>query len=276
MAWADVPAPWSFEDVYTHLLRPQPSPLLLRGCPPPLRAFLVNQGWHALPVGTEALIPFHPVFQPRASLRALVRRGLRHGEVSEIGLVPQTVTQLYALSGRTRYGHLPHLRYMFRGDPSAAARAFVFVARNGTWLGALTLTAPAPGRWHTELILRDQSAPVGVMEALILETAARLREEGASGLSLGETPFHFPEPVRLTVQGQLLQQAGKRFRFAYPADGLFRFKQKFAPQWETVYLCASGRITLLTLAELFRASNCHRLLGAALRDRARHWLPGPT
>ncbi|NTU50690.1 MAG: DUF2156 domain-containing protein, partial [Desulfobulbaceae bacterium] len=80
-----------------------------------------------------------------------------------------------------------------------------------------------------------------------------LRDEGLSEWSLSEVPFYHLMQVpleRLSPKEQLMVSVAQLWKSAYNFDGLYRFKNKFAPEWRPVYLCAKPGISLLILTEL--------------------------
>ncbi|MEM7028866.1 MAG: phosphatidylglycerol lysyltransferase domain-containing protein [Chloroflexota bacterium] len=131
-------------------------------------------------------------------------------------------------------------------------------------LGAITLSAINPEYVHTEMILRHHKATSGVMEALITTIAQQLSEEGVRQFSLGNVtplPLAGYEAVfgshhhenELWLQSQVAFRLGRAFNFAYNASGLWHFKNKFSPRWEPLYLCASSRLSWLTIIGLVQA-----------------------
>jgi hypothetical protein len=211
----------------------------------------------------EAVLDLHQNLLAKPSLRELVRRGLRWGQVQPMAVLadtppPPAFAQLWAHS---RQGHLPSLRGMYRTDWGDAQRAFVFLNPAGDWLACVTLTPCAPLGWHTELLLRRTDAPIGVLEATLAAAHQALQAEGARFLSLGEVPF-------VGTGGGFWAQAarwvGNRLRFAYNAQGLYAFKHKFRPHWQPLYLCSTQSIGLLALTDMyFRAGVACLTLAAA-------------
>ncbi len=121
-----------------------------------------------------------------------------------------------------------------------STRCFIFETVEQKWLGAITLSTPAANYVHTELLLRHREAPVGVMEAIVTTKTHQLALEGVKHLSLGTvTPLPAVEsetifaahrhPNELWTRSQLVLQLGRALKFAYNAEGLWRFKDKFSP-----------------------------------------------
>jgi phosphatidylglycerol lysyltransferase len=71
----------------------------------------------------------------------------------------------------------------------------------------------------------------GVVEACIAEAAVAFRAAGASTLSLGLAPLAGLDNVAGTWEGRLLANAGRLVGRWYDVRGLYRFKNKFDPDW---------------------------------------------
>jgi lysylphosphatidylglycerol synthetase-like protein (DUF2156 family) len=125
---------------------------------------------------------------------------------------------------------------------------------------------------HTEMILRAEDAPTGVMDALFVEIMDVLRREGIMELSLGEVPFidcgNTACPSGQYMKEKFLFGMGYLFRYAYNFRSLFQFKNKFRPKWEAVYICAP-KVSLTALADIFVETGFYALSGAALISSVR-------
>lgn len=117
----------------------------------------------------------------------------------------------------------------------------------------MTLSARCIRAVHTELMLRHKQAPGDIMESLVAGIFEILKLEGIRECSLGEVPF------KTLMQGErealdeielLMVSLAAQSRHAYDFEGLYRFKNKFVPQWRPVLLCSSIEPTPLLLAEL--------------------------
>lgn len=99
-----------------------------------------------------------------------------------------------------------------------------------------------------DLMRRAQDCPPGVMELLIVESVAHFASLGRARASLGGVPLaHDPKTSAdvdkaraRRVLGWLYEHGGE----VYDARGLFRFKDKFAPRWEPMFLAYPGRADL--------------------------------
>jgi hypothetical protein len=289
LAWADVPPSLALADLLRQTRDSHPR-LLVRGVPANLLPVFEDEGFSAVAQGQVADLHLADAQQhwQRPSLRALARRGLRWGQVHEFPLRPHTLATaqhlLDSLAQRSPwfarqratwlgFGMLPPtaLRHLFRREVQPEMRLFMFddeeVEVDGSIqyvneklpLAAVLLSpslAVSGGlRWHTELLVRQVGQPVGVMEALLSQVADTLRAEGASVLSLGEVPFRLPPGTPQTVQSLAVCRAGLAFGgLGYRADSLGRFKAKFRPYTQAVYLCARPRLPYRALLEMARRS----------------------
>ncbi|NNJ13178.1 DUF2156 domain-containing protein [Chloroflexales bacterium ZM16-3] len=257
VAYADLPACYSFEQLYDDWLQDMPG-AMIRGCGPALASFLSQRGWATARAGVEALVDLDGDGMRRRAVTKMVKQARRHGAAREIIWSEGGATQLRAFAARARYGGRPQLHDLFRTEFVPGTRLFIFDHEDGVWQGAILISSPSPTAAVTELMLRAPDAPGGVMESLFAFAGAQLREEGVRRLSLNEAPFHHIDGD-LRPGERLISAVGQSMRYVYNAEGLLRFKAKFAPQWRPVYLCARPRLSLLVLAELFVASGCLRL-----------------
>jgi lysylphosphatidylglycerol synthetase-like protein (DUF2156 family) len=176
---AEVPHDASFQEIYEELHMDRGGECLIRGCGPEIALFLKKKGFDTVRTGAEGVIALTAVKGFRPSVRELVRRGLRQGSITEVEINDANRKKLSELSARTAYGKKPRFNYLFLSEFERTTRCFVFVAgRQDKWLGALTMSATSGSGVHTELILRDRTAPPGVMEALFVGVMEILEGEG--------------------------------------------------------------------------------------------------
>ncbi|WP_298819439.1 DUF2156 domain-containing protein [Chloroflexus sp.] len=240
--------------------------LLLRGCAAGVAQRLARVGWETIRVGIEGIIDLTGDGLCRRSVRKMARAAARFGKVSEIPWSPTAVTRLRRLASEARYGQRPQLRYLFRTTFEPETRLFVYADPTDCWQGALLLTRPSATTAVTELMLRRPQAPAGVMEALFATAGAQLQAEGCQTLSLNEVPFHHLDQDLRPLE-RLITLVGRRMVTVYNAEGLYRFKAKFAPSWRPVYLCAQSRLPLLALVDLFTVSGCLELAATGFQRR---------
>ena len=257
VAYADLPLRYSFEQFYSDWLEQMPG-ALIRGCGPTLASFLARQGWATARVGVEALIDLDGEGMQRRAVLKMVKQARRYGAAREVLWDEESVQQLQAFAARVRHRAVPQLRHLFRTEFMPGTRLFVFDREDGGWQGAILISAPHPTAAVTELMLRMPDAPGGVIESLFTFAGARLRSEGVRQFSMNEAPFHHMDHDLRPFE-HLISAAGRGLRRSYNAEGLLRFKAKFAPRWQPVYVCARPWLSPLVLADLFAASGCLRL-----------------
>ena len=85
-----------------------------------------------------------------------------------------------------------------------------------------------------DLMRRRPDAPNGAMDALFVGLIGRFRAAGLEKMTLGMVPFVGADTETLPGKAiRLLYQRGER---AFNSQGLFRFKNKWNPDWEPRYL----------------------------------------
>lgn len=260
---AEIPYQYSFEQVYREFLSQMSDGFVLQSCSLSIRDYLIQQGCQVTAMGAEAVLDLP--WRGKRSVRELARRGRRHGSVREIPLNPYHQHKLTQLIDEAPSRQGVRLQHTERAGFDASTRCFVLETLEARWLGAITLSTVAPDTVHTEMLLRRSDAPVGIMEALITAIAQQLDQEGVRHLSLGNvTPVPAAEsegifaahrhPKELWTPSQLAFKVGRAFNFAYNAEGLWRFKNKFTPRWQPSYLCGSPRLSVATVAGLIQAT----------------------
>ena len=204
----------------------------------------------------------------------LARRGGRWGRVMEVPPTEANRRLLAQLAQSSVHGAKPQLQYAFRTQLDETTRGFVFVTPDNEWLAAITLSLMKPNYWHTELLLRRKNAPVGIMEALVTEVIGRLSENGGEEemcWSLGMVPFlSVEDPLleqscknafSLPCRSELMLRVGRLLNFGFNYEGLFRFKDKFLPEWRPLYLCGKPNLPWRTLIDLSIKSRHLHLVG---------------
>jgi lysyl-tRNA synthetase class 2 len=91
---------------------------------------------------------------------------------------------------------------------------------------------------------RDPDTPNGLMEFLVVEAIALLRDRGVEELSLNFATFakwmHSPEKRSEKLLGKLVALGNPFFQI----ESLYRFNAKFFPRWEPRYLVYEGALGL--------------------------------
>jgi hypothetical protein len=270
---AEIPHHYSFDQLYREHLSRLPNGFVLQSCSLSLRDYLIEQGCQVTAMGAEAILDLP--WRGKRSVRELARRGRRHGTVHEIELSQTHQNKLAQLLRESPSRQGTQLRYTERSEFDASTRCFVFETAEKKWMGAITLSTIAPHYVHTELLLRHREAPVGIMEALITAIAQQLALEEVSHLSLGNvTPLPAAEsesifaahrhPKELWTQSQISFRLGRVLNFAYNAEGLWGFKNKFTPRWEPLYLCASPHLSWATVVGLVQTTGYVNLVWSRL------------
>lgn len=267
---AEIPAGMGFENVYTMLAEGFGADVIIRGCRSEIARFLEGKGFGAVRTGAEAVIDLGEFKDHQASLRALVRKGLRQGAVAEIPFSEMHERRVREFKSLSVHGAKPELRYLFNTTFHPRSRCFVLRTPEDLWLGAVTVSMASGSHAHMEMILRRNNAPLGIMEALFTSIMNILKGEGFELFSLGEVPFVSP-PGAGTISRtcgsrkmeRLLFGVGRLLRYAYDFEGLYGFKNKFSPSWEPIYVCAPG-ISWRALADLFLMSRFCALSGSEL------------
>ncbi|WP_169304705.1 phosphatidylglycerol lysyltransferase domain-containing protein [Chloroherpeton thalassium] len=274
ISFATLPHSYAFEKIYSEFLAKRHDGFLLRGCPSEVALFLAERGCEVAQTGAEAVLQLNEPHLEKPSLQKLLKQVRKHGNAIEIVLNEENRRKLYAFQMTCRHGNKPQLSDLFRTFPYEACRCFAFVSAQGKWLAAMTLSQQTTKKLHTELMLKHRESPVGVMEALIESVFFLLQAEGFLEWSLSEVPFYHVQqraPQKLSVTEQTVAAAGEIWKSAYNFDGLFRFKDKFAPVWQPIYLCAYPQLSLILLAEIaFRTGYADLILHDAMQKLPRN------
>ncbi len=264
---AGIPYDFSFEDVYAELVERFGDGILIRGCRTEIARFLTERGFGAVRTGVHAVIDLENRLTP---VMEIPKRAGRNGGVVEIPFTESAAERVSRFWSISSHGRKPRLRYLFHTAFVPQTRCFVYRTFEDRWFGAVTVSMSSEFRVHTEMILRDKEAPPGVMETIFLEIMDTLKGEGFKELSLGEVPFvscGFDADAAIAsgqyIKERFLYCAGHLFKYAYNFKSLFRFKNKFRPSWEPVYICAP-KISLTALADLFLESRFCALSGSEL------------
>lgn len=240
------------------------SRIVIRGADQKIANLFRSYGGFAIQSGMEAAIDLtnrskDAITWNRKSNRELKRRALRYGQVIRHNSV-NTFPSLLELRQRSVYRDRPALNRLFLTESDQWCRAYSFDMA-GEVVGLLTLSQRDYRCYHTEILMRALSAPIGTMEALVLSAIEDLINEEAEELSLGECPFVLSVKPRLQFH-----LAEKVMRRTYNSKGLYNFKAKFLPDWRAVYLCSNHRF-LLSVIDLFLATNVANLLFHNLMGR---------
>jgi lysylphosphatidylglycerol synthetase-like protein (DUF2156 family) len=192
-------------------------------------------------------------------LRKLRRDGAQF-EVAPPASVDSLVPSLRAISDEWLAMHKSREKSFSLGrfDPAYLRQAHLAVVRvDGVIVAFANLLTCARGETLTVDLMRyGKAAPRSVMEYLFIEAMLWGRAQGFKSFDLGMAPLaglenqrHAPLGTRI---GAFVYTHGGAF---YGFEGLRRFKEKFDPKWEPLYLAAPsqmfiplllGRVALLT------------------------------
>lgn len=208
---------------------------------PASAAVLRRQGMTVLPVGREAVLDPQR-FTTQGSARSGLRRKLRHAEQSGVtidqpGRLPMGDMDRIAAIWSRRHGGQERGYSMGRYTRAYVAGQRVFTARDASGrLIAFVSFHASDHEWVLDLIRSDDHLPDGTLYALVVAAIDAAKLAGVSRFSLAAVPdTHFGLPPRLAAFVK---------RPFGGADGLYQFKQAFAPKWEPRYIAAKGWFAL--------------------------------
>lgn len=241
---------------------------VIRGINNLLLPFFNQAHFDKIIFGKEAVLDFSVNHFDKKSLQELIKRGLRKGNIIEVTRDNQSIKKLAELSKNSTHGNEPQLKHLFLTEFTEGTRLFVFENKDKQWLGGILVSINSPNKFHTELMLRDKNAPVGVMEALIFKAFKSLQKSGKEEFSLGEVPFVVDIPITKSFyRDVILNKVAKFFRFAYNYKGLYDFKNKFNPRWDEVFICGYPKLKLSHIAGIIIKSNLLYLIIHKIKKR---------
>jgi phosphatidylglycerol lysyltransferase len=128
--------------------------------------------------------------------------------------------------------------------------------------------------WTLDLMRRRPDAINGIMEFLITSAAQQFQKEGAQEMSLGLSAMASSDGEDDPRESELFARARqllfKRFHFSYSFDGLFSFKNKFGPCWQSRYLVYDGHARLLSTIYAILEAHSRRFLLLRIRGLFPH------
>jgi len=215
-----------------------------------------DAGYEQLQVGDEAVIPLHGLeFRGKEwqSVRSAVNRASREGLrflMFEGGSVPPDIrSQLFEISAEWLASHgLPPMGFTLGttedvDDPNINVAVAVDGAGNvhayADWLPVY-----ARSGWVIDLMRRRESAMTGVMDFLIGTSLMEFKARGYQTASLSTAPLAGLEHSEASLVQWILRRIYERSHTYYDFGSLFRYKEKFRPHWEHVYLMHHGLTTL--------------------------------
>ncbi|UKF25136.1 bifunctional lysylphosphatidylglycerol flippase/synthetase MprF [Clavibacter seminis] len=250
-------------------------------------------GWSVTPVAEEAVIDlpgFSTSGKRRQDLRTATNRAARDGvdalRGTYRGLPDDLRAAVDALSGDWADAKaLPEMGFTLGGlreldDPEV--RMLLAVDAAGRVHGVTSwLPVFREGRLvgRTLDVMRRGADPMpGVMEFLIATAARAFQEEGLETLSLSGTPLAGVGATRPAgavdrVVARLLQATGRVLEPSYGFTSLLRFKAKFDPRYETLWLACPTAADLAPIGRALTAAyvptlRIRQLAGALRAARA--------
>ncbi|WP_417279682.1 bifunctional lysylphosphatidylglycerol flippase/synthetase MprF [Celeribacter sp.] len=219
----------------------------------------LEMGLALVKMGEEAVVPlrdFSLEGPARKKLRTAHNRALRDGLSFEVLTPPfadDFMPELKAISDawlKTKAGEEKGFS-VGAFDPAVLSRAPIAVVRFGGRIVAfanLWLTE-ARQKASIDLMRHIDDAPSGLMEFLFTELLLHFADQDYAEFSLGNAPLSGLEARRgaalSTRLGALVYRHGRQF---YNFEGLRAFKDKFAPDWQPIYVAVSPRANILAVA----------------------------
>lgn len=214
-------------------------------------------GYRLLQVGEEAVIPLEGLTfggKDWQSVRTAMNRARREGiafHMFDGGTVPPALRDQMAALGEAWLSEkgLPPMEFTLGrtsdvDDPNVTVAAAV--DRSGTLLAfADWLPVYARRGWVIDLMERAPDAPGDAMEFLIGMSLLTFQERGYRQASLAAAPLaDLDREADASLVPRALGAIYEHSETFYNFKSLFRFKEKFRPRWEPVYLAHPGVATL--------------------------------
>ncbi len=225
---------------------------------------LGQRGYQAISVGEDTVIPLEDLaFTGKSwqSVRSSLNRARKDGITmhvihlgsTSIGLQDQLQT---IAKGWSDDKSLPEMGFTLGTLTEAAdpeVRMHLAIDSEGTVHGMSSwMPVYRNGKitgWTIDIMQRrlHESAMAGVMEYLIAESALVFKQEGYECISLSAAPLSREGKANGPVE-RLLDTVAERMEPYYGFKSLYRFKQKFQPRHEPLYLCYKDGAQLPAIA----------------------------
>lgn len=158
-------------------------------------------------------------FNVRTQLRA----------ISEMWVGDKGLPEMRFTLGRLEEAEDPHVRVALAISPHGDVDGFL------SWLPVYGSGGAVRG-WTLDLMRRRDGGFGPVMEYLIGMSAAAFRDEGAEVMSLSGAPLAHDYPPEAATIAALSNRLADALEPVYGFQSLHRFKNKFNPRFETLYL----------------------------------------
>ncbi|WP_336992299.1 bifunctional lysylphosphatidylglycerol flippase/synthetase MprF [Leucobacter sp. VD1] len=216
------------------------------------------EGWRSVIVAEDTIVDLPGLaFTGKAwgAARTALNRAAREGvEFRMVRLADEpwnVLAQVRAISEQwTGDKGLPEMRFTLGTvDEALDPEVLVGIAVDGrgdlhgvtSWLPVYGPADPATGEprivgWTLDLMRRRDGGFGPVIEFLIAASAQHLSEQGYEFISLSGAPLVRPAEAEAGPVDQVLEQIGGLIEPLYGFKSLHRFKQKFNPRHESLYL----------------------------------------
>ena len=222
-------------------------------------------GWQHMSVGEETVIDLAG-FELAGKAWQKVRQPLNRGEREGITTLWSTWHDLPTRYSReitavseewVAHKKLPEMGFTLGGMEElkdSDVGIFLAINKDGgieattSWLP--TWTDGRVTGWTIDFMRRSDGSMPGIMEFIIASAALHMKEQGVQVLSLSGAPLATKPgevPAEPGVMDRLLGWLGEMLEPAYGFTSLFRFKSKFNPRYETIYMAYADPAQLATI-----------------------------
>jgi phosphatidylglycerol lysyltransferase len=222
-------------------------------------------GWQHMSVGEETLMhpqTFDMVGKPWQKVRQAYNKGVKAGITTLWTtwqeLPPALAAEISAISEQwVAEKELPEMGFTLGGmdelkDPEV--KLFLALGADGG-MQAITSWLPsyADGKvtgWVIDFMRRGDGSMPGIMEFVIASAALRMQTEDVQVLSLSGAPLASKPlkagepPAERTAMTGVLEFLAKTLEPAYGFASLFKFKSKFNPTYDTIYMAYPDPVAL--------------------------------
>ncbi|MFG6445628.1 bifunctional lysylphosphatidylglycerol flippase/synthetase MprF [Microbacterium sp. P07] len=213
---------------------------------------VLPKGWRALVIADDTIVDLPGLAftgKPWAHVRSALNRGEREGvtfRMTTLGEETWGIKQQLRAISESWVGDkgLPEMKFTLgtlqeAADPEVRLALAISAAGDVdgflSWLPIYGADGAHRG-WTLDLMRRRDDGFAGVMEYLIGSSARTFAEEGAQILSLSGAPLAHEAADDEGRIAQLLAQLSGILEPVYGFKSLHRFKQKFNPRYELIYL----------------------------------------
>ncbi|MBZ0198595.1 MAG: DUF2156 domain-containing protein, partial [Ignavibacteriaceae bacterium] len=237
--------------------------LIITSCRKDIAGYYSANGFEILRMGREAILSFDGNHFEKKKLKSSIIHGGKYSSTEEAPLNKKNIDKFEQLKKNCALGSLPRLKKFFNDCFISGTRLFVQKNETGEWIAAILISFPRTNEALLNLMLRMKNSLNGAMETLIYNVFYILKDEGYSRWSLSDVPFIIFKNY-VSAKELLFNFTGRRLKYAYNYEGLYKFKNKFNPVWEDVYLCGSPSVSIRYLLKISMQSNLLKLAAAGL------------